>query len=704
MQSESQEWFLGSVEFDVTKEKFTRLRPLARAALNGSGWKVIGSELLSLFPTRGQVCWFDAREELRAHRLVEFQVAEVSKFDGEKRPEKFQAVDVTEAVEVIEWPTEDETRLREILRGRGVHLRLPPAGRTIFKLSEDLWIGPFSLVPIDIEHWGLPTDIDCDTIPFFNAPIGPFSTVRVDGISRAILRISGKDLTSERFLNWQSDVDVLRSALKRLHKLDLGAFKSAGLTYGALDAYLAAVETAGGLPPLQLAKEHARARRIQQLRHDLPMAPQLVEEIVSALESFGVVEEHLRKRCKEIEEQLKAEIAERLVAENTRLQELTEANANKIRESGDLERQLQKQRQAVGTDLIAVDEAMQGKLRQLKEAPAEAVADIVASSAIFSALLPSASPHGPHRARIPIVNSTGEAIDDIHAVTSRVTTAITRAGIDPSSVVPLLAAMLGGILPICCGAAAAEAIHSIGRSLCAGNAWTLPISPVTTSLSDILMPGGRGIAGLQDLIASAHQNPNEMFLAIIQGVNLGACEGFLLPLIALADRDKSQRIANIPLCSDTAEICSWPDNLLAVATAVDARITLPLPRRTWEYSPLFLFEWLPIDAASLLLPDQQPSRMSGTYWRELCARVEFKDQAMQAMQQINPPTRRLANRLHAAINSFVPGADATALVRTHILAPAIASSTRELPADFSSSDQSYFNAALALISETPDRL
>jgi hypothetical protein len=649
------------------------------------------------------VCWFDARDELRAHRLVEFQVAEVSNFRSEKKPEKFQAIRVVEAVEVVEWAAEDETRLREALRGRGVRFRQPPVGRIIFKLSEDRWIGPFSLVPIDADYWGLPPEMDCDAVPLFDTPIAPLSRIRVESNSHSVLRTSGEDIVPKRFLNWQSDIDVLRGALRRLHKLDLGAFKSAGLTYAALDAYLVAVGNAGGLPSLQLAKERARAERIQQLRRDLPMAPQLVAEIVSTLEGFGVVQERLRERCTEIEQQMKAEITERMVAEQSQLQQLTEANAKKIRENEDLERQLQKRRQALDADLSAVDEVMQGKLRQLKEAPAEAVADIVATSAIFSALLPSTSLPRPRPALIGTFISTEEALDDTDAVTSRVTTAITRVGIDPSSAVSLLAAVAGGMLPICSGAAAVEAIHSIGRNLCAGNAWTLPLSPVTTSLSDILTPPTLGIAGLQDLIASAYQAPSDLFLAIIQGVNLGASEGFLLPLIAFADRDKSRGAANIPVRSDTGEICSWPDNLLAVATVADARMALPLPRKVWEHSPLFLFNWLPGDVGSSL-PDQGPGRVSGTYWRELCARVQFQDQTVSSTPQANPPTRRLANRFHAAVCAFAPEADATAIVRTHVLAPAIASSGGELPPDFSPSAQSHFQAALALISESPDSL
>jgi len=160
---ENQEWFLGCVEFDVTPKLFTKLRPVARGAADGTCWEQKSGELKEAFQAQGLACWFVAPAGLQKNQLVEFQTAEIAGFDGTNKPDRFQVVHpYYPVVEVIESPVNDEDRLREALKLEGVVLKRPPIGYVIFCLSDKRWLGPFDLVARSPGHWALPADVKLD--------------------------------------------------------------------------------------------------------------------------------------------------------------------------------------------------------------------------------------------------------------------------------------------------------------------------------------------------------------------------------------------------------------------------------------------------------------------------------------------------------------------------------------------------------------
>jgi hypothetical protein len=274
--------------------------------------------------------------------------------------------------------------------------------------------------------------------------------------------------------------------------------------------------------------------------------------------------------------------------------------------------------------------------------------------------------------------------------------------VDPSSALSLLAAFAAGMVPLCAGEAATEALHSVSRCLCAGNGWALPLSPVTTSLAEILAPCVVGVAGLRQMIETAHAYPDQLFLVIIEGIDLGVSDGYLLPLLQLADRDFGRGSSRIPLISpESGETREWPDNLLLAGTVSGVRTALPLPSRIWERTPLFVFDWLIVEAGASAL-GQEPIRIEATHWREFRASVGVATSTPFALPTASPPARRIATRLFSVLRTLSPNADAQSIVQTHVLAPAFASMNRDLPPEFSLNARTHFQLARSLVSESPN--
>lgn len=690
---ENHEWFLGSVEFDVIKKQFTRLRPVARSAANSVSWEQNDRELREAFPTQGLACWFNAPLGLHKHQIVEFQAAAIPGFDGTSKPDKFQVIQPHyPIIEVIEPPLNDEDSLRQALKAEGLALKRPPIGRVIFRVSETCWLGPFDLIPREDGRWALPAEVKFDAVPSFDAPPVPLSEVRIDGTKRTILLTRGCPVTARQFLNWQSDAEVLRSMLKRLHKLDPAAFKSVGLAYAALDAYIVAASNASLLPDQQI-RERALVERVKRLRHDLPVAMQLVDEIVDMLALFGTVKQRIEARMAELGKERKAEIDERIAAETQLLEHLQRQTAAARQEHDALAKQVAAKRKAAERDFVATDAAMQEKLNQLREAPARAVADLLASSSVFAALLPGSITEKAPRSRLRVAPAEGVVLQNAQSTIDALTARLMSEGIDPSSALPLLAAFASGMVPIVGGDAAEEALRVVGQCLCAGHSWSVTVSPATVSLADLLMPSAGALTGLREIIDAAYAHPDELLLAVIEGIDLGASEGYLLPLLALP-------LGDLLPAAGEGEARSWPENLLLAATVSRARLAQPLPRRTWERVPLFLFSWL-ASIPSLAQTALPLARVAMSNWRTF--RQSNGALAPSAHRfSATPPAHRLADRLYSAIVALQPSAEAETPIRTHVLAPACASAASDLPLEFPPSARAHFDCAKALISENYD--
>lgn len=700
IQSGNGEWFLGRVDFDVTKKNFTRLSPIAVIAPDHSGWERVGDDIKDLFPTRGCVCWFSAPLDAREDTIFEFQANPI--FDPAKGPDKRQIRIGRVATEIIDVRHLAESKVREHLTGKGLALDRRPSGQCLFKLASDRWVGPFQLTESKQGHWIVPSDLDLDAVPVFTSLPAAASDVMVEGKPRTILVSAGATFAPHRLANWQTDAVVLAGVLRRLHKLDVGRFKKLDLTYAAFDEYVAAVAAADLLPDQQLARDRARAERVKELRHQLPLANEVVEAIVSALEKFDGVKGRIEGRLAELKEVRKAEIESHISAERAELEKLQRSTEKARGELDGLANLIEQRRKALHADLLSTDKVMQEKLREIREAPSRFAAELLTSSAILPALLKKAPAGRSEPVLKPVSAPSSSVVDDVQKLRVSLSREFLRAGVAPDSMFPLLSAFAAGLTPVCADDGANAALRAVARIVCGGNAWWLPVSPATTGIQDILTPAsGRQpvIAGLADVIETAREHPETLMLAVLEGVDLAPSECFLLPLIEYTQTAENRLGGTMPLLTrDGRPIDVWPRNLLLAFTVTRGTIALPLPRRAWEHAPLFAFGWSPVGTeiaeAESVLSHCPPARL-----------IEIQSASSRSthghggdLTMTNPPARRLAARLyHAEIALGSAPLDAWQLVLTHAIAPAVAGIAGNLPAGSSDAAVKNYNLAKLLV-------
>jgi hypothetical protein len=154
------------------------------------------------------------------------------------------------------------------------------------------------------------------------------------------------------------------------------------------------------------------------------------------------------------------------------------------------------------------------------------------------------------------------------------------------------------LLPVLAGPRALDALKAYAQVATGGR---LTVVQVTTSLAEVGDIFGRvdstrsryvpHPAGLLDVVLAARESQGLM-LVVLDGVNRGATESYLLPLIRSALRRSSPIALFHPsavTAGDPYSACpriDWPENLLLAATLVEGPTTLPIAPDIWADSVL----------------------------------------------------------------------------------------------------------------------
>ena len=153
-------------------------------------------------------------------------------------------------------------------------------------------------------------------------------------------------------------------------------------------------------------------------------------------------------------------------------------------------------------------------------------------------------------------------------------------GLPPAAYQPLHAAFASGLLPVVAGSRAIDALYAYAQVATAGRSVTVQ---ATTSVADVQDLFGRVAerrfiphpAGLIDIVRAARKSEG-LFLVILDGINRGATESFLLPLMRAAVTAQPDR-------------CTFPSfrrSRRAIRTArgkgSTGRATSSWPQRWWR--------------------------------------------------------------------------------------------------------------------------
>ena len=200
------------------------------------------------------------------------------------------------------------------------------------------------------------------------------------------------------------------------------------------------------------------------------------------------------------------------------------------------------------------------------------------------------APGGPP----PAWTSPGRTIKDSAELRRVLSTAFKARGVAPGAAIRIHSALAAGVLPIVVGPTALLALDAYSHAVCGGHATTLHVGPTLMAPGEIFgrMDHGSGRfivhpAGLLDLLESATASRGSA-IAILEGINRGPTESYLLPLLQIRARRARvplfHRRSADPSASMVSPNLEWPSNLLLAATAVEGPTSLPICRDLLAYS------------------------------------------------------------------------------------------------------------------------
>jgi len=256
-------------------------------------------------------------------------------------------------------------------------------------------------------------------------------------------------------------------------------------------------------------------------------------------------------------------------------------------------------------------------------------------------------------------------------------------GVATTSYQPIHAAFASGFVPVVSGARALEALDAYAHVMCGGRQVLVEVTSAIADVQDLFGKLEHGTfvphpAGLLDIIRAAreHEGP---YLVVLDGINRGPTESYLLPLLRLVRNHKASIPLFHPQAIDPSDAyqsearLQWPTNLLLAATVIEGPTTLPVAPDVWKDSILAiadadgeftesteLGDSSEVDGASALL-DVAPAR----------GQLEWMS---EELPRLHGNAKRLAGALAAVISD--ESAQQTAITKS-IVVPYLASLTND---------------------------
>lgn len=170
------------------------------------------------------------------------------------------------------------------------------------------------------------------------------------------------------------------------------------------------------------------------------------------------------------------------------------------------------------------------------------------------------------------------------------------AGLPTAAYQPLHAAFASGLLPVVAGSRAIDALHAYAHVATGGRSLLIQANSALADVQDIFgrVAQRRYVphpAGLIDIVRAARKSDG-LFLVMLDGINRGATESFLLPLMRTAVRHSGAIALFHPSAVEPGDPyrmerrIEWPRHLLLAATLVEGPTTLPVAPDVWNDSVL----------------------------------------------------------------------------------------------------------------------
>jgi hypothetical protein len=596
---------------DKYEDLIAWIRPLAE--VTNDSWEIIASPE-SEFPTRGSIFWphaIGAKENM----LIKFHAKENSvKKDG---PDEYMAVDSQPAFEVIDLRAVGDCEQVRLALIHGIALAYLSSPKFLIRCADNAVVGPIALVSDSVGKVTLEKN-NRARIPCYQLAEGDFLGITWDGETRTVLARSIPP-TPYSYVDWDDDRLVMRRAIEAAAKL---RGNGTNLSRQLIDDATVQLTQYGANASARL--EAYRLKRAKRLADDTQQVASLAGEIFAGLRDHPSVVQEVQKFAQARRNEIQSTIEREYAAEQdalTRLrkerEEMEEALRTTSRELEATEAKLKEQVSETGTAIVSRIDEVLGNVPKL-----------LANVALLKPFLESRTSQnrGTWTQEWP---SATVKIADVKELKLRLIRMLRALGVVPTAYQPIHAAFKAGLVPVLSGARALKALEAYGHVMCARRVLIVEVTSAIADVQDIFGKlGDRTFlphpAGLIDVVRAARENEGP-FLIVLNGINRGPTESYLLPLI----RSLRNRTASIPLFHPQAIDPSdpyrsearvqWPANLLLAATVIEGPTTLPVAPDVWNESilavaetdgdftgPIELGELSEVDSSSSLL-DSAPA-------------------------------------------------------------------------------------------------
>lgn len=566
---------------DKYEDQIAWIRPLAEAT-NGSWQAILAAE--AEFPSRGSIFWPRATGA-REHALVRFHAKENDVKNG--GPDEYMAVDSQLAFEVLDLRWIGDCEQVRLALAHGIDLSHLVAPRYLIRCGSDRVVGPVTLVTERSGKVALEKNNNRARIACYQLGDHAFLEITFDDETRTILA-GNLPSAPYSYVDWDDDRLVMRRAIEAAAKL-----KGNGINLPRQLIEDATLQLTQYGADASTRLELYRLNRAKQLGADTQQVISLAEEIFAGLRDHPSVVQEVQKFYEGQRTEIRARIEGEHAAEQaavTKLrkerQETQEALDSARRELEETEARLKDQASGIEAALIGRIDHVLGNVPTL-------LADV---ALVRPFLKGSSSQPQPRSTWMPNWSVAKVKIAEIKELRSRMIAALRALGVVTTSYQPIHAALASGFVPIVSGVRALEALEAYAHVMCAGRQLVVDVTSAIGDVQDLFGKVEHGNfvphpAGLLDVIRTAreHEGP---FLVVLDGINRGPTESYLLPLLRLTRNPAASIPLFHPQAIDPSDLyrsearVKWPTNLLLAATVIEGPTTLPVAPDVWKDSIL----------------------------------------------------------------------------------------------------------------------
>lgn len=650
------------------------VEPLIRSSEDQKRWFGSIEDPLDEFPARGFVNWHDSPNGLKEGDFRQFDVEPHPFYKGEPDKEEFQVRNSKYPTEILDLrDIGSERDIRILLTTKGVFLNERPLNqRCLLWIQDEKWVGPVNLEKrAGTSSWLLAPSQRLDNIRSWKIPPAAIQQVELEG-TRYLLTPNQENLGNYLgSITWEADEVLAKRVLNRLLKRDRKTAEALDISKKVFKEYIESIERSG-LVGLELTQELAFRQRIQEIMRVIVNNEELLDEAASVCFAIGPVKQKM-------EEKAEKEYQKKLSDHEARLDTDLTAKKEEIEDAKTCLDEKKSQLESLRNDIVIAeqklarlvdqfDAELTEKLREVAEKPERLFAEMAFIGAISTAIRPmtSLAPQGANRGKrvvVPDVPAIREPSDLVGKLSQR----LLSIGVSPQVGQALHCSLSSGTIPVVTGPDAFDVVRAYVDSVTGGVLHWIPVGGALFEPTDLLgridpsscsfvpHPGG-----LLDLLLD---DSDAVHLAVLDGFNRAASDGYLLPLVQLLrDETKGADRLSIPLVPPgmaqdrdpygTAHHVAWSRNVLLVLRPTTGTSVLPVPNELWAHCVVIDTE---LEVGAVGSPPKHALRVSKTDWEiwfnralSLSVPIEKLSKHPRASAPLPRGIRRKIERLYGA--------------------------------------------------------